>query len=132
MSSAEAGGSLGLNRWSGRVPVWQPSTGHHASKLVLTCHDRLPLSSPVSGLAWRFMAKLLSGSGFAVAAVARRCSGSVGTVIAGSVTVVPPAVTKPGCGRGAVPTAATNEVRKAGWIIATANARIGTARRERA
>jgi hypothetical protein len=25
---------------------WQPATGHHASKLVLTCHDQLLLSSP--------------------------------------------------------------------------------------
>lgn len=26
-----------------------PATGHHASKLVLPCHDRLPLSSPAPG-----------------------------------------------------------------------------------
>jgi len=37
---------MGLDRWSGRVPAWQPSTGHHASKLVLTCHDRLPFVQP--------------------------------------------------------------------------------------
>ena len=32
-------------------------TGHHASKLVLTCHDRLPLSSPARGHGWRPTAK---------------------------------------------------------------------------
>ena len=105
---------MGPGRWSGRVPAWQPSTGHHASKLVLTCHDRLPLSSPVCGLAWRFLAKSFSGSGFAVAVDARRCSGSVSTAIAGSAIVVPPVVTKRGSSRGVARTAVTSGVRKAG------------------
>ena len=37
---------MGPGRATGRVPAWQPSTGHHASKLVLTCHDRLPFVQP--------------------------------------------------------------------------------------
>ena len=78
-------------RWSGRVPAWQPATGHHASKLVLTCHERLPLSSPAWRRAWRFLAKSFSGSGFAGAAIAVRCSGSVGTVIGDSAIAAPPA-----------------------------------------
>ena len=42
---------MGPGRWSGRVPAWQPSTGHHASKLVLTCHDQLPVVQPRRGRA---------------------------------------------------------------------------------
>jgi hypothetical protein len=78
------------------------------------------------------MAKSFFGSEFAAAADATRCSGFVSTVIVDSAIAVPPVAAKRGCGRGAVPTAATNEVRKAGWIIATASARIGAGGRERA
>ena len=59
---------MGLGRWSGRVPAWQPSTGHHATKLVLTCHDRLQLSSP----------RLRAGMGFDDEVILRQrvCRGS--------------------------------------------------------
>jgi len=44
---------MGLGRWSGRVPAWQPYTGHHASKLVLTCHDRAAIVQPRLRRTWR-------------------------------------------------------------------------------
>ena len=73
------------------------------------------------------MAKSFSGSGFAVAAVARRCSGSVSTAIVGSAIAVPPVVTKHGSNSGDAQTAVTSGVRKAGWIIGIGNASIGAA-----
>ena len=78
------------------------------------------------------MAKWFSGSGFAVAADATRCSGSVSTVIVDSAIAAPPAVPKHGASSGAAPTAATNAARKAGSTIATGSASIGAARRKRA
>jgi hypothetical protein len=76
------------------------------------------------------MAKSFSGSEFAAAADATRCFGSVSTVIVDSAIAVSPVAAKHACSRDAALTAATNEVRKDGWIIATGNANIGAAGRE--
>ena len=108
---------MGPSRATGWVPAWQPSTGHHASKLVLTCHDPLPVFQPAMGGHWRFMARYFSVSGFAVAADATRCSGSVSTVIVDSAMVAPPAVPKHDSSSRPAPTAATNAARKAGSTI---------------
>ena len=58
-----------------------------------------------------------------------RCSGSADIVIGDSaiaaVSAVPPRVSS----SAAMPTAGISGVRKAGWIIATGNARIGGAGR---
>ena len=91
------------------------------SKLVLTCHDWLPLSSPRLGRAWRFLAKWFCGSGFAAAVDVMRCSGSVGTVIGDSAIAARCAAVKPGADNTVLPTAATSGVRRAGSIIATGN-----------
>jgi hypothetical protein len=90
-------------------------------KLVLTCHDRLPLSSPRLGRAWRFLAKWFCDSGFAAAVDVRRCSGSVSTVIADSAIAARCAAGKPGDDNTVLPTAAISGVRRAGSIIATGN-----------
>jgi len=92
----------------------------------------LPLSSPVCGRAWRFLAKWLSGNGFAMAVDATRCSGSVGTVTAGSAIAARRAVPKPGSSNGATPTAVTNGAQKDGWTTAIGNGSIGVATRRRA
>jgi hypothetical protein len=81
----------------------------------------LPLSKSACVGGWWFMAKRFSGSEFVVARDARRCSGFVHTVIAGSVIAARLAVWKPGANNAEPPTAATSEVQKAGWIIATGN-----------
>ena len=104
-----------------------PATGHHALKLVLTCHDRLPLSSPTRIHGWRLMAKWFFGSGFAAALDATRCSGSASTVIADTVIAVPLAALKPGSSSDAAPTAVTSAARKDGSIIATGSGSIGNA-----
>ncbi len=78
------------------------------------------------------MAKCFSGSGFAAAVDATRCSGSASTVIADSAIAVPLAALKPDSSNDAVPTAAINEARKDGWIIATGNGSSGAGRRENA
>jgi hypothetical protein len=79
------------------------------------------------------MAKWFFGSGSAVAVVATRRFGSVGTAIADSVIAVPPAVTKPVSNNDAVPTAATRGARKAGWTNVTDSGSIvAAARHERA
>lgn len=89
-------------------------------KLVLTCHDRLPLSSPRLRRAWCFLAKWFCGSGFAAAVDVMWCSGSVSTVIAVSAIAVQSAAGRPG-GDNVLPTAATSGVRRAGLIIAIGN-----------
>jgi hypothetical protein len=76
------------------------------------------------------MAKSFFGSGFAVASDARRRSGSVSTAIAVSAIAVRRVVTGRGSSNGVAPTAVINGVRKAGWIIAIGNARIGAGGRE--
>ena len=73
------------------------------------------------------MVKSFSGSGFAVAAIARQCSGSVSTAIVGSAIAVPPVVTKHGSNSGVAQTAVTSGVRKASWITGIDNASTGAA-----
>jgi len=58
------------------------------------------------------MVKWFSGSGFAAAADARRCSGSVSIVIADSAIATPLAALKPGLSNGAAPTVATSGAPK--------------------
>jgi hypothetical protein len=108
-------------------PPGNPATGHHASKLVLTCHDRLPLSTPARTHGWRLMAKWFFGSGLAAASDATRCSGSASTVIADTAIAVPLAALKPGSSSDAVPTAATSGAWKDDSIIATGSGNIGNA-----
>ena len=87
----------------------------------------LPLSSPACGRAWDLTTESFFGSGSAVAADARRCSGSVNTATGDSAIAVPHAAAKRGSGRDAAPTAGTSGAPRADWIIATGNARIGAA-----
>lgn len=68
------------------------------------------------------MEKRFSGSAFAAARDARRCSGFVHIAIAGSAIAVRLAARKPGAGSAVPPTAGTSEVSKAASIIATGNA----------
>ena len=75
------------------------------------------------------MEKWFSGSGFAAARDARRCSGFARTAIAGSAIAARLAARKPGAGNTALPTAATSGVWKAGSIIATGNVRTGSVTR---
>jgi len=98
--------------------------------LVLTCHERLPLSSPRLRGTWRFMAKWFCGSGFAVAVDVMRCSGFASTAIAGSAIAAPPAAPPHDFSRGAAPTVGISGVLKAGWIIVTGNVRTGAAGRK--
>jgi hypothetical protein len=74
------------------------------------------------------MAKWFSGSGFAAALDATRCSGSANTVIADSAIAAPLAALKPGSSNDARPTAATSGARKDDWTIATGSGNIDTAR----
>jgi len=92
-------------------------------ELVLTCHDRSPLSSPARRRSWIFMAGRSFVNGLALDAA--RYSGSAGTVIADSAIAVPRAAPKPGAGSVAAPTAATSGARKDGSITATASGNTG-------
>jgi hypothetical protein len=92
------------------------------SKLFPPWHEPLPLSKPAGGLRWRFIEKWFSGSGFAAARVAGRCSGSARTATAGSAIAARLVARKPAAGNTALPTAATSRAPRAGWIIATGNA----------
>ena len=75
------------------------------------------------------MEKPFSGSAFAAARTARRCSGFARTAIEGSATAARPAARKPGASSVALPTVVTSEASKAGSIIGTGNVptAIGTA-----
>ena len=84
------------------------------TKLVLPCHEPLPLSKSACEGGWRFMEKWFSGSAFAAARDARRCSGFARIVIAGNAIAARPAAPKPGAGSTGRPTAAISRVRKAG------------------
>lgn len=88
-------------------------------KLVLTCHDLSPLSSPAYGAQWIFMARLYFVNGYVSDAI--RCSGSAGIATAGSAIAATRAGLRLGADNGAEPTAVTSEVRKDDSIIATAN-----------
>lgn len=68
------------------------------------------------------MEKWFSGSAFAAARGARRCSGFVRTAIEGSAIAVRLAAQKPGASNIVLPTAGTSGVPKAGSIIGTGNA----------
>lgn len=72
------------------------------------------------------MEKWFSGSAFAAARDARRCSGFVHIAIAGSAIAVRLAARKPGASSAVPPTAGTSEVSKAASIIATGNAPTGS------
>jgi hypothetical protein len=74
------------------------------------------------------MAKWFSGSGFAAAVIATRCSGSVLTAIADTAIAAPLAALNPASGNDAAPTAGTNGVRKDDWTIATGSGNIDTAK----
>lgn len=87
----------------------------------------LPLSSPACGRAWDLKIKSFFGRGFAVAADAGRCSESVNIATGDSAIAVPRAAARRDSSRGATPTAGTSAAPRAGWIIATGNARIGAA-----
>ena len=72
------------------------------------------------------MAKWFSGSGFAAAVDATRCSGSASIAIADSAIAAQLAASKPGSSNGAAPMAATSEARKDGWTIVTGSGSIDT------
>lgn len=84
------------------------------SKLVLPWHEPLPLSKSAYVGGWRFMEKWFSGSAFAAARDARRCSGFVGIAIADNAIAARRAAPKPGVGSTGRPTTAISRVRKAG------------------
>ena len=75
------------------------------------------------------MGRWFSGRGFVAARDARRCSGFARTATAGSAIAARLVALKPAAGSAALPTAATSRARKAGSIIATGNARTGSATR---
>lgn len=76
------------------------------------------------------MEKWFSGREFVAARDARQRSGFVHTAIAGSAIAVRIAAPKLGAGNGALPTAATSGVSRAGSIIATGNVRTGNVMRQ--
>ena len=72
------------------------------------------------------MEKRFSGSAFAAARGAKRCSGFALTVIEDSATAVRLVVRKPGASNAVLPTVVTSEAPKAGSIIATGNVPIAS------
>jgi len=78
---------------------------------------------------WRFTEKWFSGREFVAAGDARRHSGFVRTVIAGSAIAVPRAAPRPDAGNTALPTGSTSGVWRAGSITATGNVRTGNVTR---
>ena len=95
------------------------------NKLVLTCHDLSPLSSPACGARWIFMARLYFVNGYV--SDAGRCSGSAGTATAGIAIAARRAGLRLGAGSGGALTAVISEARKDGSITTTANANTGSA-----
>ena len=95
------------------------------SKLVLPWHEPLPLSKSACMGGWRFVEKWFSGSAFAAARDARRCSGFARTAIAGSAIAARLAARKRDASNAAPPTAVTSVVWRADSIIATVNTRTG-------
>jgi hypothetical protein len=98
------------------------------SKLVLRCHERLPLSKPACVGGWRFMEKWFSGREFVAARDARQRSGFARTATAGSAIAARLGAPMLGAGNAALPTAATSGVWRAS-IIATGNVRTGNVTR---
>jgi len=72
------------------------------------------------------MEKWFSGSEFAAARDARRCSGFVSIAIGGSAIAARRAARLPGASNAVPPTAGTRGVRKAGSIIGIGNGRTGS------
>ena len=95
------------------------------NKLVLTCHDLTPLSSPACGARWIFMARLCCGNGYVPDA--SRCSGSAGTAIVDNATAAIRAGLRLAAGNGGAPTAVISEARKGDSITETANENTGAA-----
>ena len=87
----------------------------------------LPLSSPACGRAWNLATKSFFGKGFAAAADAMQCFGSVNIATGDSAIAVPHAAARRGSSKDAALTAGTSGALRADWIIATGNARIGAA-----
>ena len=81
----------------------------------------LPLSKSVCVGGWRFREKWFSGSGFAAARDARRCSGFVYIATADNATAVRRAAVKPGAGSTGRPTTAISRVLKAGSTTGIGN-----------
>jgi hypothetical protein len=102
------------------------------SKLVLPCHEPLPLSKLACVGGWRFLEKWFSGREFVAARDAGRCSGFVRTAIADNAIAARLAVMKLGAGNAVLPTAATSEVWRAGSIIKTGNVRTANVTRQTA
>jgi hypothetical protein len=75
------------------------------------------------------MEKWFSGRGFVAARDARRCSGFARTAIADRAIAVRFAAVTLAADNAALPTAAINEVWRAGSIIATGNVRTASATR---
>ncbi len=67
------------------------------------------------------MEKRSSGSAFAAARAARRCSGFARTAIEANATAVRLAGTKPGASNAVLPTVVISGASKAGSIIGTGN-----------
>jgi hypothetical protein len=81
--------------------------------LVLTCHDRLPLSSPFCERTWLFLASGFCDSEFAAAMDAKPFSGSAAIVIGDRAIAARVAVLKRGCNSTAAPTVGISGVWKA-------------------
>ena len=77
---------------------------------ILPWHEPLPLSKSACVGGWRFMEKWFSGSAFAAARDARRCSGFVPIAIADNAIAARRAAPKPGAGSTGRPTAAISRV----------------------
>lgn len=92
-------------------------------KLVLTCHDLSPLSSPAYGARWIFMARLYFVNVYV--SDASRCSGSAGTATAGNAIAARSAELRRGESSGGAPTVVIREARKGGSITETANGNTG-------
>ena len=124
----EAGKAFGPRPLERLGPGWATLNRLPVSKLVLPCHDRLPVVQTRLRRTWQFLAKWFSGHEFVAARDARRCSGFVPAVIVGSSTAARLAGTKPGSANTALPTAGTSEVQKAGSITATGSVPTGGAK----
>jgi hypothetical protein len=101
-------------------------------KLVLPWHEPLPLSKSACVGGWRFMEKWFSGSAFAAAQDARRCSGFVRIAIADNAIAARRAAPKRGAGNTGRLTTAISRVWKAGSTIGIGNSSTASAGADRA
>ena len=90
----------------------------------------MPLSSTACRHAWRLLPKSFYGCEFVSARNAARCSFCARIVIAATATAARHVVKAHGATSAAAPTAATSGARKAGSIIATVSANIGSGAEE--